>query len=432
MPPCTSEFGIDAVFKRDLSNLLPVGAHSNYSAENPIVSSTSPSSNSLPVGIGAVALITIGAALLFTRLGYLKRATPTSPVDTSPGKSEEPKAGYVNETEANFKLPPNILKTTKAALEIEPPLISPPPALIFHSRLETSPAQELPPRVQITGGPAPLSLRQLSDVEKEVFAMGALETPVEYAGFRVATAEYFPRQIIVAPRRKQSISLDVDTGIPVRPSSMYSGRVIPLVSIEDNESTTRSTPLLSLDTEDPATAKAASFLPSKGISAQSIRLGSANLNVSTSQGFVGSFNSSTTSVSVASSKVMHYKVTEPWIPQRFDELELHVGEIVVVYQSYKDGWCEGCVEGSEEEGVFPRVCLGQYAISISDLRSISPPGTAALKNGQVSTTPSSPGTQEQASPLVADEVGELNLETSDARNGTGELETSESFHSIVS
>ncbi|KAI8831292.1 hypothetical protein BJ741DRAFT_617206 [Chytriomyces cf. hyalinus JEL632] len=430
MPPCTSEFGIDAVFQRDLSNMLPVGTHSNYSSENPTVSSTNPSSNSLPVGIGAVALITIGAALLFTRLGYFKRAT-TSPVDAGPNKEEEPKPGYVTETEANFKLPPNILKTTKAALEIEPPLISPPPALIFHSRLETSPAQELPPRVQITGGPAPLSLRQLSDVEKEVFAMDALETPVEYAGFRVATAEYFPRQVIVAPRRKQSISLDVDTGIPVRPSSMYSGRVIPLVSIEDNESTTRSTPLLSLDTEDPATAKTTSFLPSKGISAQSIRLGSANLTVSTSQGFVGSFNSSTTSVSVASSKVMHYKVTEPWIPQRFDELELHVGEIVVVYQSYKDGWCEGCVEGSEEEeGMFPRVCLGQYAISISDLRSISPPGPAAFKNGQVSTATSSPGSQEHASPLV--EVGEFNLETSDARNGTGDLETSESFHSIAS
>ncbi|KAJ3235727.1 hypothetical protein HDU81_000208 [Chytriomyces hyalinus] len=429
MPPCTSEFGIDAVFKRDLSNMLPVGSQGNYSSENPIVSS-SPSNNSLPVGIGAVALITIGAALLFTRLGYFKRSTAAPPVNNSPSKPVEPKAGYITETEANFKLPPNILKTTKAALDLEPPLISPPPALVFHSGLDTSPVQTLPPRVQITGGPAPLSLRQLSDVEKEVFAMDAsLETPVEYSGFRVATAEYFPRQIIVAPRRKQSISLDVDTGIPVRPSSMYSGRVIPLVSIEDNESTTRSTPLL---TEDPATPIVSSFLPPRGISAQSIRLGSANLNVSTSQGFVGSFNSSTTSVSVASSKVMHYKVTEPWIPQRFDELELHVGEIVVVYQSYKDGWCEGCVEGSEEEeGMFPRVCLGQYAISISDLRTISPPGPSALKNGQVSST-SSPRTQENASPLVSDEVEESSLESSDGRNGTGDLDTSDSFHSISS
>ncbi|KAJ3093596.1 hypothetical protein HDU96_002156 [Phlyctochytrium bullatum] len=52
-----------------------------------------------------------------------------------------------------------------------------------------------------------------------------------------------------------------------------------------------------------------------------------------------------------------YEVTVPWIPQRFDELALAPGEMVVVYKVYEDGWCDGRVLSTGEEGVFPMACL---------------------------------------------------------------------------
>ncbi|ORY45641.1 hypothetical protein BCR33DRAFT_716283 [Rhizoclosmatium globosum] len=52
-----------------------------------------------------------------------------------------------------------------------------------------------------------------------------------------------------------------------------------------------------------------------------------------------------------------YEVVDPWIPQRFDEIELFPGDFVVVYQVFGDGWCDGKVEGTEETGAFPLACL---------------------------------------------------------------------------
>ncbi|KAJ3118510.1 hypothetical protein HK100_000590 [Physocladia obscura] len=52
-----------------------------------------------------------------------------------------------------------------------------------------------------------------------------------------------------------------------------------------------------------------------------------------------------------------YEVQQPWVPQRFDELELFVGETVIVYQIFEDGWCDGRVEDTEETGAFPFACL---------------------------------------------------------------------------
>ncbi|KAJ3100201.1 hypothetical protein HDU97_002433 [Phlyctochytrium planicorne] len=53
----------------------------------------------------------------------------------------------------------------------------------------------------------------------------------------------------------------------------------------------------------------------------------------------------------------HYKVSVPWIPQRFDELALTPGDRVIVYHIYEDGWCEGRNETTGNEGVFPLACL---------------------------------------------------------------------------
>ncbi|KAJ3214487.1 hypothetical protein HDU67_001619 [Dinochytrium kinnereticum] len=52
-----------------------------------------------------------------------------------------------------------------------------------------------------------------------------------------------------------------------------------------------------------------------------------------------------------------YEVVVPWIPQRFDELPLAPGEMVVVYKVYEDGWCDGKLVSNNEEGVFPMACL---------------------------------------------------------------------------
>ncbi|KAJ3414742.1 hypothetical protein HDV05_006081 [Chytridiales sp. JEL 0842] len=73
-----------------------------------------------------------------------------------------------------------------------------------------------------------------------------------------------------------------------------------------------------------------------------------------------SVSSSLSSVSTVSSDggaVARYEVLEPWLPQRFDEVALRPGDIVIVSKVYEDGWCDGKVEGTDEEGVFPMACL---------------------------------------------------------------------------
>ncbi|KAJ3385567.1 hypothetical protein HDU84_002163, partial [Entophlyctis sp. JEL0112] len=80
-----------------------------------------------------------------------------------------------------------------------------------------------------------------------------------------------------------------------------------------------------------------------------------------------STSTSLTSVSGSSGKIMRYRVVESWTPQRFDELSLHVGDIANVYQFFEDGWCEGFIDGCEEDGMFPRICLDDFAISITEL-----------------------------------------------------------------
>ncbi|KAJ3029565.1 UNVERIFIED_CONTAM: hypothetical protein HDU68_011779 [Siphonaria sp. JEL0065] len=89
-----------------------------------------------------------------------------------------------------------------------------------------------------------------------------------------------------------------------------------------------------------------------------------------------SANTSTTSVSMLSAKIMRFKVEKPWIPQQPDELLLNVDDIVHVYQTYNDCWCEGFVEGAENQfGMFPRDCLGEHPLSLWDLAQNSRSGS---------------------------------------------------------
>ena len=55
------------------------------------------------------------------------------------------------------------------------------------------------------------------------------------------------------------------------------------------------------------------------------------------------------------------EVVVAWLPHRFDELALSVGDKVVVHRVYEDGWCDGKIYGSEEEGAFPLECLKCHA-----------------------------------------------------------------------
>ncbi|KAI9343133.1 hypothetical protein BDR26DRAFT_858608 [Obelidium mucronatum] len=85
-----------------------------------------------------------------------------------------------------------------------------------------------------------------------------------------------------------------------------------------------------------------------------------------------SSHTSTTSVSMLSAKVMRFKVEKPWIPQQDDELSLNIDDIVHVYQVFNDCWCEGFVDGAEDQlGMFPRDCLSEHPLSLWDLANKS-------------------------------------------------------------
>jgi hypothetical protein len=53
-----------------------------------------------------------------------------------------------------------------------------------------------------------------------------------------------------------------------------------------------------------------------------------------------------------------YEVIEPWLPERFDELALTPGDVVLIKNVYEDGWCEGHLIGKDQEiGAFPMACV---------------------------------------------------------------------------
>ncbi|KAI8611419.1 hypothetical protein BC830DRAFT_1171903 [Chytriomyces sp. MP71] len=237
----------------------------------------------VPVAAGVAAVVVVCAVLLFTTFGH-KRATPTAtpePPDSVPEKS-----GYIAELEANFKAPAEILKTTAAAFAPSPIGFDPPD--------EDETPQGTP------GKSAPPPLRRISDAEMDYLT-----------GFNVATGKYntsSERRSVIVPRRKQSISLDVDSRVPYRPASENRVKSTSMIPIHDT-------------TESGVTHSFSDVCDRE-----------ADVEGGESEAYLGSTNTSTTSVSVASSRVIRFKVIEPWVPQRFDELDLHVGEIVLVYQ----------------------------------------------------------------------------------------------------
>ncbi|KAJ3321502.1 hypothetical protein HDU76_014086 [Blyttiomyces sp. JEL0837] len=81
-----------------------------------------------------------------------------------------------------------------------------------------------------------------------------------------------------------------------------------------------------------------------------------------------SASSISTDTSVVENRgIARYEVSEPWMPMRFDELALTPGLFVIIYKVYEDGWCDGRVEGTDEEGVFPMACLKNRAMSLYNL-----------------------------------------------------------------
>ncbi|KAJ3029564.1 UNVERIFIED_CONTAM: hypothetical protein HDU68_011778 [Siphonaria sp. JEL0065] len=310
--------------------------------------SSSASNNAIPIGAGAIALVAVGA-LMFAKFGYNNKPkrNELQELENDPhvGKVQR---GYIAEIEDNFKLPQNILKSTAAAVNMghQQHHIAAPP-LIFQDRQATT-YQKQPPlsffgnnKVQLTTvKPIPNNTKHsnMSNTNNDD------EHDDEYQD-----SEYAPRKFVQAPRRKHSITLDIDAN--------------QLIQQNRHSQIKNAPPGMSQIPDDPE-----SGFQSESSLLRSSNGGDSGAFLTASQGIFESANSSMTSVSVSSSKVMKYKVVEPWIPQRFDELDLHVGEIVHVYQTYKDGWCEGCVDGAEdEEGMFPRVCLGEFALSIGDL-----------------------------------------------------------------
>ncbi|KAJ3189653.1 hypothetical protein HK101_008806 [Irineochytrium annulatum] len=107
-----------------------------------------------------------------------------------------------------------------------------------------------------------------------------------------------------------------------------------------------------------------------------------------------SASSSCTSISTVSTSPpeseFRYVVAVPWVPQRSDELALRVGEGVIVYRVYEDGWCDGRrEEGEGEEGVFPMACLRGRAWSffgmLEDGAVGGAAGVAGISNGRNAT-----------------------------------------------
>ncbi|KAJ3011936.1 UNVERIFIED_CONTAM: hypothetical protein HDU68_001452 [Siphonaria sp. JEL0065] len=336
------------VFGGTLVELLAKRAESRVpgilTPSTPDQNAPSSTNNAIPIGAGAIALVAVGA-LMFAKFGYNNKPkrNKLQELENNPhaGKVQR---GFMAEIEDNFKLPQNILKSTAAAVNMgQQQQLFPAPPLTFQDRQANTFSNY---KVQLTNSnnskhsnTGTTNAPSSDDDEND--------DALEYQ-----ESEYAPRKFVQAPRRKHSITLDIDAN-----QLIQQNRLSQIKNVH---------PGMSKIPDDPESGS-----QSESSLLRSSNGDGSNVFLTASQGIFESANSSMTSVSVSSSKVMKYKVVEPWIPQRFDELDLHVGEIVHVYQTYKDGWCEGCVDKAEdEEGMFPRVCLGEFALSIGDLDTI--------------------------------------------------------------
>ncbi|KAJ3099120.1 hypothetical protein HK100_004951 [Physocladia obscura] len=293
-----------------------------FTYSNNTANSSNSSQSSLALPFGAVFVLSTVGALLFA-VGRKQRIFGEDRNEHEVKQVEKLKLGFVAEIESNFNLPRNILKSTAQALDSTMQMTASQfkssfsiPNLENDEKINAS-VPHLPPLTPLT-----ICTRNHSDI---FFEPRSSDTS---------------KKIVAVPRRKQSMTID---------ASIFSSNCRESVTVNP-----RSTSFLAQQEKDKD-----SFL-TKEYTQEELFSASQALDTST--------NSSMTSVSVMSARIMTYRVVEPWEPQRFDELDLHVGEIVHVYQIYKDGWCEGFVDGAEEdEGAFPRICLSEFTLSIGEL-----------------------------------------------------------------
>ncbi|KAJ3245127.1 hypothetical protein HDU78_009854 [Chytriomyces hyalinus] len=165
-----------------------------------------------------------------------------------------------------------------------------------------------------------------------------------------------PMKAVVIPRRKESISTDGPLNLDNIKRHPSNGGNLSKVAHR------KSSPLTPHDTPSDTVNK---VLESMGNS-----LSKATDSASSSLSSVSTIESDT--------EVEHrFEVIEPWMPQRYDELELLVGDTVIVYQMFEDGWCDGKLEGSDESGAFPAACLQMDDWSVHAEPSIAPSPTDA-------------------------------------------------------
>ncbi|KAJ3105759.1 hypothetical protein HDU97_007579 [Phlyctochytrium planicorne] len=118
-----------------------------------------------------------------------------------------------------------------------------------------------------------------------------------------------------------------------------------------------------------------------------------------------------------------YEVVVPWIPQRFDELALAPGETVVVYKVYEDGWCDGRLLVSGEEGVFPMACLRGRAWSFFGILENETDADPDSESLAVSSTATTTETETPAS-SVSESTGGANGEPTKRPKPRSELRRS--------
>ncbi|KAJ3199560.1 hypothetical protein HDU82_000327 [Entophlyctis luteolus] len=180
-----------------------------------------------------------------------------------------------------------------------------------------------------------------------------------------------PSRAVVIPRRTSSIGVGNPLG-----NSDGRNRVSLVGRSNEKRSSVQNKPkMTSMQRENlPLSAEA----PEKSRSEQQV---------------IDSIESLASSLSIESDEMDAedtYEVLEHWAPQRFDELELFPGEMVFVYHLYEDGWCDGRVEGTEENGSFPFACLkpknwNSYAleseqVTVDEPLAETPASPVAAKN----------------------------------------------------
>ncbi|KAJ3071988.1 hypothetical protein HDU98_004476 [Podochytrium sp. JEL0797] len=197
--------------------------------------------------------------------------------------------------------------------------------------------------------------KRASSKPKFINTMAAVASPLKMSFSESGAAGSPVKPAVVVFQRKQSVSAESAGGADGRKRSI-------IVS-----SSARKASIYSITQARKASLALVSPLPSKKMNG----IQSVPEDHSLPPGVAESLESIASSVSITSDDMeadteleQKYEVTDPWVPQRFDELELIPGDTVIVYEIFGDGWCDGRVEGQEETGAFPMACLKKRSWSI--------------------------------------------------------------------